>query len=94
MMSRLRAAALAAASLLLIAGCVGDPVWAPEEEVMRALHYVEGPSKLTLFTVQSTRNGSGGHTGLMVSDTHRALFDRRGRSISRERPNATTCTMA
>jgi hypothetical protein len=45
---------------------------------MRALHYVEGPSKLTLFTVQSTRNGNGAHTGLMVSDTHRALFDPAG----------------
>ncbi len=45
---------------------------------MRALHYVEGPSKLTLFTVQATRNGNGAHTGLMVSDTHRALFDPAG----------------
>jgi hypothetical protein len=78
MTARLRAAALAAASAVFLAGCVGDPVWAPEEEVMRALHYVEGPSKITLFTVQSTRNGSGGHTGLMVSDTHRALFDPAG----------------
>ena len=45
---------------------------------MRALYYVEGPSKLTLFTVQSTRNGNGAHTGLMVADTHRALFDPAG----------------
>ncbi len=45
---------------------------------MRALHYVEGPSKITLFTVQATRNGNGAHTGLMVSDTHRALFDPAG----------------
>jgi hypothetical protein len=78
MILRLRAAALAAASVLALAGCVGEPVWAPEEEVMRALHYVEGPSKLTLFTVQATRNGNGAHTGLMVSDTHRALFDPAG----------------
>jgi hypothetical protein len=78
MIPRLRAAALAAASLLFLAGCVGDPVWAPDDVVMRSLHYVEGPSKITLFTVQSTRNGSGGHTGLMVSDTHRALFDPAG----------------
>jgi hypothetical protein len=77
-MSRPRAAAAAALSVLALAGCVGDPVWAPEEEVMRALHYVEGPSKLTLFTVQATRNGNGAHTGLMVSDTHRALFDPAG----------------
>jgi len=76
--SRLRAAAFAAVSLVSLAGCVGDPVWAPEVDVQRALYYVEGPSKLTLFTVQSTRNGNGAHTGLMVSDTHRALFDPAG----------------
>jgi hypothetical protein len=75
---RHRAAALAAAAFLALAGCVGEPTWAPEEEVMRALHYVEGPSKITLFTVRSTRDGSGGHSGLMVSDTHRALFDPAG----------------
>ncbi len=78
MMSRVRAAAAAVASVAVLSGCVGDPVWAPEEEVMRALHYVEGPSKITLFTVQATRNGNGAHTGLMVSDTHRALFDPAG----------------
>lgn len=78
MLSRLRAAVLAVASLAVLAGCGGEQVWAPDEEVTRALYYVEGPSKLTLFTVQSTRNGNGAHTGLMVSDTHRALFDPAG----------------
>jgi hypothetical protein len=72
------AVVLATAAFLGLAGCVGEPKWAPEEEVTRALHYVEGPSKITLFTVRSTRDGSGGHSGLMVSDTHRAMFDPAG----------------
>ena len=78
MSPRLRAAALASAALLALGACVGEPKWAPEEEVMRALYYVEGPSKITLFTVRSTKDGSGGHSGLMVSDTHRAMFDPAG----------------
>jgi hypothetical protein len=78
MMSRLRAAAAAMAAVAVLSACAVDPVYAPEEEVMRSLYFVEGPTKLTLYTVRSTRNGSGGHTGLMVSDTHRALFDPAG----------------
>jgi hypothetical protein len=78
MLARVRTAVAAAMACVALAGCVGEPIWAPEAEVQRALHYVEGPTKLTLFTVQSTRNGSGAHTGLMVSDSHRALFDPAG----------------
>jgi hypothetical protein len=78
MMLRARAVLAAFAALLALGACVGEPNWAPEEEVMRALHYVDGPSKITLFTVRSTKDGSGGHSGMMVSDTHRALFDPAG----------------
>ncbi len=78
MTGRRHAAVLASAALLALGACVGEPKWAPEDEVMRALHYVEGPSKITLFTVRSTKDGSGGHSGLMVSDTHRAMFDPAG----------------
>ena len=73
-----RVVGIVSAALFALAGCVGEPKWASEEEVMRALHFVEGPSKITLFTVRSTKDGSGGHSGLMVSDTHRALFDPAG----------------
>ena len=72
---RLRSALLAALLPLALAGCSGESRWASEEEVQRALYRPEGPSKITLFTVQSTRSGSGAHSGLMVSGPHRALFD-------------------
>lgn len=72
-----RAALVALVFPVVVAGCA-ESVWAPEEEVQRAAYRAEGPPKITLFTVQSTRDGSGGHSGLMVSGTQRALFDPAG----------------
>jgi hypothetical protein len=69
---------LAVLALLVLAGCGAERTWAPEVEVQRALYRVEGPAKLTLFTVISTRSGSGAHSALMVSGDHRALFDPAG----------------
>lgn len=77
-MSRLRATLIAAFFPLALAGCAAESVLAPEAEVQRALYHADGPPKLTLFTVQSTRSGSGAHSGLMVSGSHRALFDPAG----------------
>ena len=68
---------LALLGLVLLSACA-EPVWAPEEEVQRALYRADGPSKLTLFTVENTHNGSGAHSALMVSGPHRALFDPAG----------------
>ena len=68
---------LALAALALLAACA-EPVWAPEEEVSRALYRADGPAKLTLFTVENVSTGNGGHSALMVSGTHRALFDPAG----------------
>ena len=77
-MPRLLAAALL---LLALAGCGGpaEPVWAPDAEVASRRHVHDGPPSLTLYTVRSTRNGSGGHTGLMINaPSQRALFDPAG----------------
>lgn len=69
---------LALLALLGVAGCGAEHVWAPEAEVQRALYRAEGPTKLTLFTVISTRSGSGAHSALMVTGDHRAMFDPAG----------------
>lgn len=69
---------LIAAALPFVAACGAPETWAPEEDVQRALWSAPGPTKLTLFTVESTRNGTGAHSALMVSDSHRALFDPAG----------------
>ena len=67
----------AIAGLSLLSACA-ETVWAPEEEVQRALYQAEGPPKLTLYTVERVSDGGGAHSALMVSGPHRALFDPAG----------------
>lgn len=67
-------------SVLTLAACGGpaESVWAPDAAVERAMYSHGGPARLTLFTVISTRNGSGGHSGLMINGNERLLFDPAG----------------
>jgi hypothetical protein len=74
---------LAAAVLLVaaLAGCGGpaEPVWALDDEVGARRATFDGPPSLTLYTVRNARNGSGGHTGLMINaPSQRVLFDPAG----------------
>lgn len=64
--------------LLALASCGAERVWAPDEAVQRALWHADGPPSITLVTVVSTRSGAGGHSALLVSGSHRALFDPAG----------------
>lgn len=63
---------------LALAACGAEPKWAPDAEVQRSLYRHNGPATLTLFTVVSNQNGSGGHTALMVNGSHRAIYDPAG----------------
>ncbi len=65
---------------LVLVGCAGpaEPIWASQDRVDAAYYQHDGPTKLTLYTVQSVRSGSGGHTGLMISADQRILFDPAG----------------
>lgn len=65
---------------LSLAACGGpaEPVWAPDAAVKQASYVHAGPAKVTLFTVISTRNGSGGHSGLMINGAERVMFDPAG----------------
>lgn len=63
---------------LALAACGAEPVWAPDDAVQRAIYRDDGPPTLTLFTVVSNQNGSGGHSALMVSGSQRAIFDPAG----------------
>ena len=74
-----RAAAVALA--LALAAC-SESVYAPAEEA-RARAWVEpGPPTLTLVTAVSNRDGSGGHSALMVSGGQRVIFDPRGHVVA------------
>jgi len=63
---------------LVLAACGAEPKWAPDADVQRAIYRHDGPPTLTLFTVVSNQNGSGGHTALMVNGSHRAIYDPAG----------------
>lgn len=65
-------------ALLSLAACGAEPKWAPDAEVAKA-HYVHpGPSTVTLYTVLSTRDGRGAHSGLLINGRERIMFDPAG----------------
>jgi len=67
------------AALLTLAACGGaEPKWAPDAAVAAAQYQAPGPKTITLFTVLSTRNGSGAHAGLMINGSQRVMFDPAG----------------
>ena len=70
---------LALAALLTLAACgSAEPKWAPDKAVAEARYQAPGPKTITLFTVLSTRNGSGAHAGLMINGSQRVMFDPAG----------------
>jgi hypothetical protein len=65
---------------LVLAACGGpaEPVWAPDDAVRNAAYSNGGPPEITLYTVVSTKNGSGAHSGLLINAEQRILFDPAG----------------
>ena len=63
---------------LILAACGAESVWAPDEEVQRAIYRSDAPPSITVFTVVSTSNGSGGHSSLLINGSQRLLFDPAG----------------
>lgn len=69
-----------------LAACAAEPIWAPEEQVTRALHVTGDTSSLTLYTVIRKASGEGAHAALVVDNAHRALFDPAGTWFHRTVP--------
>lgn len=70
---------LGLALLGALAACgAAEPTWAPDSAVASARYVHDGPPAITLFTVISTRNGSGAHSGLMINGSQRIMFDPAG----------------
>ena len=74
----MRKALLCLSLPLALAACGAEPVWAPDEAVARARYFSNEPTSLTLYTVVSKRNGTGGHSALMINASQRVLFDPAG----------------
>ncbi|MCV6823212.1 MULTISPECIES: hypothetical protein [Halocynthiibacter] len=71
---------LALALPFLLAACgAGESVWAPEEEVQRAIYSPPNePTALTLYTVISNGANEGQHSALLINGSHRILWDPAG----------------
>ncbi len=69
---------LSLATLLFLAACGAESKWASDEFVAAKRYVHDGPPMITLFTVLSTRSGSGAHAGLMINGSQRVLFDPAG----------------
>ncbi|WP_102226733.1 hypothetical protein [Acidimangrovimonas sediminis] len=78
---------LSFALLLSLGACAADSVWAPDAEVSKFAYVAPpvqtaSPSRtrtLTLFTVVNNRNGSGGHSSLLVNaPTQQVIYDPAG----------------
>ena len=65
-------------AIFTLAACGGEPKWATDEAVAKAVYVHGTPTTLSLFTVISNGNGSGAHSGLMVNGSQRVLFDPAG----------------
>ncbi len=71
--------ALAVTALFALAACsTAEPKWAPDEAVARAHFVADAPRSITLFTVVSTRSGSGAHSGLLINASEQVMFDPAG----------------
>jgi hypothetical protein len=71
--------ALALVALVILTAC-GTTVApnATDEEIKAARYSSAAPASITLFTVVSTKNGSGAHSGLLINGSQRVLFDPAG----------------
>ena len=73
----MRLAGLALLALVGLAGCA-ERVYAPQAEVAARAWAEPGPPSITLVTVISNRDGSGGHSALVISGSQRVVFDPAG----------------
>lgn len=69
---------LSFATLLLLAACGAEPIWAPDEQVAAAKFVADGPKSVTLYTVINNHNGTGAHSALLINGSQRVMFDPAG----------------
>ena len=73
-----RAAGLAAAALLAVAGCADKTPQATDAQVARARYVSEAPPALTLVTSIRKATGGGVHSALIINGPERAVFNPSG----------------
>ena len=63
---------------LALAACGAEKTWAPDVDVQRAIYHNDAPPSITVITVVSNSNGSGGHSALLINGSQRLIFDPAG----------------
>ncbi|MCP3970995.1 MAG: hypothetical protein GY717_11905 [Rhodobacteraceae bacterium] len=63
---------------LFLAACAAEKAWAPDDAVQRAIYRHNSPPSITVITVISNQNGSGGHSALLINGSQRLIFDPAG----------------
>ncbi len=84
-MSRLKLGTVLAA-LLLLAGCVAQLPWAPDERLQKAAYRHGGKTSVTLMTVIANDNNSAGHSALLINASQRVIYDPAGTWYHRDVP--------
>lgn len=74
-LARLVAAGL---TILALAGCAEESVWASDDAVAQATYVPGGPTTVTLITSINAANNSGAHSALLIDGATRLLFDPAG----------------
>lgn len=69
---------LSVLALFILAACTKPVIYEPDEVVARAAYTANEPPSITLVTVISNTNGSGGHSALVINASQRAIFDPAG----------------
>ncbi|WP_299550001.1 hypothetical protein [uncultured Tateyamaria sp.] len=68
----------------VVAGCAPPPTvsYASNERVAAVAYRAPGPATITLMTMVSNRDGSGGHSALMINGSQRVIFDPAGSFVN------------
>lgn len=70
--------AAVACCLVGLSACSTDTRFDAADDVAKARYVHDGPPALTLYTMISTKTGSGAHTSLMINASERVIFDPAG----------------
>lgn len=63
---------------ITLAACGAESVYAPDDVVQKAVYRHDAPPSITVMTVVSNANGSGGHSALLINGSQRLIFDPAG----------------
>ena len=73
---------------VLLVGCAQPPEvpYASKERVAAVAYRAPGPATISVITMVNNRNGSGGHSALLINGSQRVIFDPAGSFVNERVP--------